>query len=105
LKENSEPSERPMRQIPGEEPDFTDTTAFDGILRLPDPILPLRELEAPAGTGLTVLLPFHHPGIPGQKTVTPQGSVVGLVYLAKRPGKSMTARAGLTVGPSAKDID
>jgi hypothetical protein len=67
--------------------------------------LPLGELEAPPGAGLAVFLPFHHPGITGQVTVTPQARIVGLIHLAKRPGKAVTAGAGLAVGTPAKDID
>jgi hypothetical protein len=67
--------------------------------------LALGELEPSAGSGLTVLLTFHHPGVPGKKTVTTEAGIISLVYLAERPGKSVAARAGLTIYPAAVHVN
>ena len=69
------------------------------------PILALGELETPAGASLAVLFPFNHSGIAGKITVAPKAGVISLVYLAKRPGKTMTAGSGLTIHTPAVDID
>jgi hypothetical protein len=54
---------------------------------------------------LAVLFPFHHTGIPGEKTVAPQGHNITRIYLTERPGKTVPASAGLTVGTAAIYID
>jgi hypothetical protein len=68
-------------------------------------LLTLGELETPSGTGLTIFLAFHHTGIPGKVSITPQTRIVALIDLAKRPGKSMTAGTGLAVNTAAIHID
>jgi hypothetical protein len=68
------------------------------------PVLALTELETPPGAGLAVLLPFHHPGIPGKETVVPEAGIVSLVYLTEGPGKAVAAGAGLAVYAAAIDV-
>jgi hypothetical protein len=109
LKENNEPSESPILEITGPASGpavFMDTTVTDGYPQAQGPgILTLGELETPAGAGLAVLLPFYHPGIPGQKSVASQGAIVGLINLTQSPGQAMPAGAGLTIGAPAVYIN
>jgi hypothetical protein len=50
---------------------------------------------------LAVFFPLNHPGITGKKAAVTQGNGIGLINLAKRPRKPVTAGAGLTVGTPA----
>jgi hypothetical protein len=67
--------------------------------------LALAELEAAPGAPLAVLFPFHHTRVPGKETVAPQGNNITRIYLTKRPGNTMPASAGLTIGTAAVHID
>jgi hypothetical protein len=66
--------------------------------------LAFGELEAAAGSCLTVLFPFHHPGIAGKVPVAPEAGVISLIHLTKRPGQTMTAGIGLAIDSAAIDI-
>jgi hypothetical protein len=71
------------------------------------PRVPLAfgELETLSGAGLSVFLAFHHTGVPGKVSVTPQARIVTLINLAKRSGKPMTTRSGLAIGTTPIHID
>jgi len=67
--------------------------------------LTFAKLEPSPGAPVPILLPFHHPRVPGKETVVSEGYHISLIHLAERPGKTMTAGSGLTVGAAAVDID
>src|SRR5690606_10385081 len=67
-------------------------------------LLALRELEASAGTTLTVFFTLFHALVAGQKTCTLQSRTQGRVSLDQCPCNAMTNGAGLTHGSATSHV-
>ena len=68
--------------------------------------LTLAELEAPACTGLTRLLPLNLTGVAGQETFGLEGGAVGLaVKIAQGAGDTEPDSLCLSFGTTADDVD
>src|SRR2546426_8630793 len=65
--------------------------------------LPLRELEPLAGRGLSVLLPFLHACVAGQKPFLPEKSAKRGIDAEQGPRRAQRDRARLTRQPAAAD--
>jgi hypothetical protein len=82
-------------------PDTPDGKSRTGL----PPKLALAELEPPAGAGLAVFLPFNHAGIPRKIAVASEAGIICMINLTEGSGKTVAARAGLTVNSAAKNVD
>src|SRR5580765_5074583 len=65
-------------------------------------VLPLRELEALAGAGLSVLLALLHPRVAGEEAFLAQRGAQRLVDLDEGAGDAEANRAGLARQPAAQ---
>jgi hypothetical protein len=63
----------------------------------------LGELEPSACSPLAILLAFDHSRIAGEKSVSPQGGVVGRIDLGQGSCKTVGARACLAIDAAADD--